>query len=50
MRLARLSNNMIRLVRLNDDVIRFIRLGGNIIRLNIKHWENLGCSVTIKRL
>jgi hypothetical protein len=50
MRLARLSDNAIRLIRLSDDTMRFIRLSGDIIRLGIKHWENLGCSVTIKRL
>ena len=50
MRLARLSNNTIRLIRLGNNIIRFIRLGGDVIRLNIEYWENLGCSVTIKRL
>ena len=50
MRLARLSNNTIRLIRLSNNTIRFIRLGGDVIRLGVKYWENLGCSVTIKRL
>ena len=49
-RLTRLSNNAIRLIRLGDNTIRFVRLGGNIIRLSVKHWENLGCLITIKRL
>jgi hypothetical protein len=47
---VRLGDNAIRLIRLSNDIMRFIRLGGNVIRLGVKHWENLGCSVTIGRL
>ena len=50
MRLARLGDNAIRLIRLGDNAMRFVRLGGDVIRLSVKHWENLGCLVTVKRL
>jgi hypothetical protein len=49
-KLTRLGDNIIRLIRLGDNIMKFIRLGGNIIRLSVEYWENLGCSVTIKKL
>ena len=49
MRLIRLGDNAIRLIRLGDNIIRFIRLGSDVIRLGVKYWENLNCSVTIKK-